>query len=194
MLSLYSILITNIRCSTLSKTDDNISIFPVTHLHCNGIMWNQHQNMLEKASLIWKQFKCFIWIHRILKRKQNIICPTENIIRPKLVLMRWSLENQIDNSLCEWIHLAYGPGVEPISDIVCRTRAMLVMLANYSYLTRSGRALGDENKTNQIAFLPLIICMPIQLSAEAVLSTSVGTAPVMKCKRKGIWLISVLKC
>lgn len=71
---------------------------------------------------------------------------------------------------------------------------MLAMLANYSHLTRVGRALGDENKSNQITFLPLVICMPIQLSAEAVLSTSVDTAPVMKCKREGTRLISVLKC
>lgn len=164
MLSLYSVLITNIRCSTFSKTDDKISVLlnhtiPVTHLwNACAAMESCETNIRTWWKKQWKQFKHYIWIHHILKRKQNIICQTENIIRPKLVLMRWSLENQIDNSLHEWIQLAYGPGVEPISDIVCRTRAVLAMLANYSHLTRVARALGDENKTNQIAFLWLFVC------------------------------------
>lgn len=143
MLSLYCVLITNIRWSTLSKTDD-VSLllnntFPVTHL------WNICMAMESCETNIrtcWKKLHWYennlnVTFEYITYWRENRIRPTESIIRPKLVLMRWSLEKQIDDSLREWIRFAYGPGVEPISDIVCRTRAMLAMLADCIHFIES---------------------------------------------------------
>lgn len=83
------------------------------------------------------------------------------------------------NSIREWIRFSPGSGVEPIWDIICRTKAILTNHKPY-ISCRAGFRPGlieERHTTNQSIFVPLIGCVSIQWWGGAVLPTSIGTAP-----------------
>lgn len=64
-------------------------------------------------------------------------------------------------SLCEWIHFAYGPGIESIHNVACKTKAIISSCSHVSQVVISHHMLPSSD----------------WLGAEAVLSMSFGTAP-----------------